>query len=242
MNRLRNLLLGTGFALLSLTTKAQENQLTQTEKQQGWQLLFDGKTTEGWKSASKEGFPQKGWKVEGGTLSVEPKAGGGDIVTLKEYGDFELSVDFKLTEGANSGIKYYVAFLKSSPTATPSALGLEYQLIDDERHPDAKLGKNGNRRLAAVYDLMPAGSTKKAKPLGEWNTARIVSKGNHVEHWLNGVRVLQYERNSSAFKQLIAQSKYKDIAGFGINTRGHILLQDHGDQVYYRNIRIKAGQ
>ena len=119
-------------------------------------------------------------------------------------------------------------------------LGLEYQLIDDERHPDAKLGKDGNRRLASLYDLIPAGSNKKARPLGEWNTARIVSKGGRVEHWLNGVKVLEYDRSSAAFKKQIAESKYKDITGFGLNSKGRILLQDHGDQVYYKNVKIRT--
>lgn len=242
MNLSHNLFLGLSFSLCSLLTSAQDNQLTQAEKQQGWQLLFDGKSPQGWKSANKNDFPQKGWKIEQGAFVVESKGGGGDIVTQNEYGDFELSVDFKLTEGANSGIKYFVAPLTSSPAGNPSMLGLEYQLIDDERHPDAKLGKNGNRRLASLYDLIPAGNNKKARPLGEWNTARIVSKGGHVEHWLNGEKVLEYERNSNAFKQLIAASKYKDIAGFGLGSKGKILLQDHGDQVYYKNVKIKTGQ
>lgn len=242
MNQSYTLLLSVGFSLCSLLTNAQDNQLTPAEKQQGWQLLFDGKSPQGWRSANKDGFPQKGWKIEQGAFVVEPKSGGGDIVTQNEYGDFELSVDFKLTEGANSGIKYFVTPLKSSLEGNPSMLGLEYQLIDDERHPDAKLGKNGNRRLASLYDLLPAGSNKKASPLGQWNTARIVSKGGHVEHWLNGVKVLEYERNSDAFKKLIAESKYKNIAGFGLGSKGRILLQDHGDQVYYKNVKIKTGK
>ncbi|MBE7171202.1 MAG: DUF1080 domain-containing protein [Williamsia sp.] len=240
MNRLFSLFAATCFSVIFSSAIAQDNQLTQKEKAAGWQLLFDGKTSGGWKSANKEGFPEKGWKIENGTISIVPKGGGGDIVSQKEYGDFELSADFKVTEGANSGIKYYVAMLPSSPNGKPSALGLEYQVIDDERHPDAKLGKNGDRRLSSLYDLIPAGSGKKVKPVGEWNNAHIIAKGSHVEHWLNGVKVLEYDRNSDAFKKLIAESKYKDIPGFGLNAKGRILLQDHGDEVYFKNVKIKA--
>lgn len=229
------------LACYTLSVEAQDNQLTTQEKKQGWQLLFDGKTTAGWKSANKSGFPEKGWKIENGVFMVEPKGGGGDIVTINEYGDFELSVDFRLTEGTNSGIKYFVGYFKSSPTGNPGALGLEYQIIDDARHPDAKAGKNGNRALSSLYDLIPASTQKKVKGMSEWNTVRIISKGHHVEHWLNGVKVLEYERGSEEFKKLIAESKYKDIPGFGLNDTGRIMLQDHGDQIYFRNIKIKAG-
>ncbi len=233
-----------GFAMICITAQAQDNQLTKKERAEGWQLLFDGKTTTGWKGAFLNKFPDKGWKVEGGILSVEPSNGkestnGGDIVTLKEYSDFELKADFKITEGANSGIKYFVDAHQATPNSPRSAYGLEFQVLDDERHPDAKLGKNGNRTIGSLYDLIPASTTKIVKPIGQWNTARIVSKGSHVEHWLNGVKVLEYERGSAAFKALVADSKYKDIPGFGLGKSGRILLQDHGDQVFYKNIKIK---
>jgi sugar phosphate isomerase/epimerase len=229
---------------LFINAGAQDNQLTKKEKKDGWQLLFDGKTTTGWKGAFINGFPDKGWKIENGLLLVEPSGGaestnGGDIVTLKEYENFELSVDFKLTEGANSGIKYFVDAKQATPANPRSALGLEFQVLDDAKHPDAKLGKNGNRTISSLYDLIPAISSKPSKAIGEWNTARIVSNGKHVEHWLNGVMVLTYERGSDAFKSLVAGSKYKDIPGFGLVEKGRILLQDHGDRVYYKNIKIK---
>jgi len=234
------------FGLAALTcASAQNNQLGKKEIKQGWQLLFDGKTTTGWKGAFKEGFPEKGWKVENGMLSVESSNGaestnGGDIVTVNEYSDFELMVDFKLTEGANSGIKYFVAAQQAAPASPRSALGLEFQVLDDERHPDAKMGKNGNRTISSLYDLITASSDKPLRPIGEWNTARVVSKGSHVEHWLNGTKVVEYERGGKVFKDLVAGSKYKDIPNFGLIAKGRILLQDHGNTVYFKNIKIKT--
>lgn len=230
---------------LSIVAVAQDNQLSSQEKKDGWQILFDGKTSTGWKGAYKDQFPSKGWKIEDGILMVEPSNGaessnGGDIVTIKEYDNFVLSVDFKLTEGANSGIKYFVEAQQATPSSPRSAFGLEFQVLDDERHPDAKMGKNGNRTIASLYDLIPAISSKPTRPIGEWNTATVVSNGNHVEHWLNGVMVLSYERGSEAFKALVAASKYKDIPGFGLGKKGRLLLQDHGNKVYYKNIKIKT--
>ena len=232
------------ITMLSKTMQAQDNLLSKKEKKEGWQLLFDGKTTQGWKGAFAETFPASGWAIENGLLMVESfngaeSANGGDIVTLKEYANFELSVDFKITEGANSGIKYFVAVQQPVPASPRSAFGLEFQILDDEKHPDAKLGKSGNRTISSLYDLIPAINSKPSKSIGEWNTAKIISNGNHVEHWLNGVMVVAYERGSDAFKALIAESKYKDIPSFGLNEKGRILLQDHGNRVYYKNIKIK---
>ncbi len=223
---------------------AQDNQLTANEKKAGWKLLFDGKTTGGWKGAFISSFPAKGWKVEDGMLMVEPSGGaestnGGDIVTLKDFDNFDLSVDFKLTEGANSGIKYFVDAKQAIPSNPRSAFGLEFQVLDDAKHPDAKLGKNGNRTISSLYDLIPAISSKPAREIGEWNTARIVSNGSHVEHWLNGVMVLTYERSSEGFKSMLAGSKYATIPGFGLVAKGRILLQDHGNKVFFKNIKIK---
>ncbi len=225
--------------------RAQDNQLSVKEKKAGWQLLFDGKTTTGWKGAFLDSFPAKGWKVEGGELMVESSNGnestnGGDIVTKDTYSNFELIVDFKITEGANSGIKYFVDPAQKAPANPKSAIGLEFQVLDDERHPDAKLGKDGNRTVGSLYDLIPACKDKKVNPIGQWNTARIVSKGSHVEHWLNGVKVLEYERGSNDFKASVADSKFKDIPGFGLVSSGRILLQDHGNKVFYKNIKLKV--
>lgn len=233
--------------LLAAEKPQTPNTLTAKEKSEGWQLLFDGKTTKGWRGAYKETFPQKGWEVENGMLTIQKSDGSesqsfGDIVTDGEYSDFDLTFDFKLTEGANSGVKYFV--VENYPKPKGSAFGLEFQVLDDDKHPDAKLGRNGNRTVGSLYDLIPA-SGKKANPIGEWNTGRVLSKGKHVEHWLNGKKVVEYERGSDAFREDVAMSKYKapdynTNGRFGEAPKGHILLQDHGDRVYYRNIKIKA--
>ncbi len=206
-----------------------------------------------WRSARGDDFPSHGWTIADGVLSVvgaggAESTGGGDLLTRERFSSFELSVDFRLTPGANSGIKYFVQpdlrpiDAAGKPAATGSAIGCEFQLLDDERHPDAKLGRDGNRTLSSLYDLIPAAPAAPDKPsraIGEWNTARIVARGAHVEHWLNDVKVLEYERGSDAFRALVAQSKYKDISGFGEWPDGHILLQDHGDLVSFRNLQIR---
>lgn len=220
------------------------NTLTEKEMKEGWKLLFDGTTTNGWRGAYRDSFPEKGWEVRDGMLIVEASGGGeaangGDIVTVDEYSNFDFMVDFKLTEGANSGIKYFVT--EKQKKSPGSAIGLEYQLLDDARHPDAKLGINGNRTLASLYDLLPA-SNKHPNPIGAWNTARILVTGTHVEHWLNGVKVLEYERGGKEFLAHKAESKFKDMPDFGIAEKGHILLQDHGNQVSFRNVKIRILQ
>ena len=221
-----------------------KNHLTINEEKKGWKMLWDGKSTKGWRGARLDGFPDKGWEIKDGVLTVlssggEESAAGGDIVTTDLYGDFELKVDFKLTEGANSGIKYYVdTDLNKGPG---SSIGLEYQILDDARHPDAKLGSHeGSRTVASLYDLIQADVNKPINPIGEWNTAHIISKGNHVEHWLNGEKVLEYERKSEAYRKLVSESKYAKWPNFGEGDRGHILLQDHGDHVSFKNIKIKS--
>lgn len=227
------------------------NTLTADEKARGWRLLWDGKTTAGWRSAKADTFPTKGWEIRDGVLTVlatggAESAAGGDIVTRERYSEFELMLDFKISEGANSGIKYFCQpnldpiTGTGAKAATGSAIGLEFQILDDVRHPDAKLGRDGNRTLGSLYDLIPAAGTKQASPIGEWNTARIVVRGQHVEHWLNGRKVLEYERGSDAFRALVSQSKYKEIPGFGEWPDGHILLQDHGDRVSFRSIKIRV--
>ncbi|TDT47267.1 uncharacterized protein DUF1080 [Maribacter spongiicola] len=221
-----------------------KNQLTIDEKKNGWKLLWDGKTTNGWKGAKLEEFPDKGWKIEDGVLSVLASGGaestaGGDIVTEELYGDFELKVDFKLTPGANSGIKYYVD--TNINKGEGSSIGLEYQILDDNLHPDAKLGNHeGSRTVSSLYDLIQADVNKPIQPIGEWNTAHIISKNNHVEHWLNGTKVLEYERKSDAYRKLVAESKYAKWANFGELEKGQILLQDHGDLVSFKNIKIRS--
>lgn len=218
------------------------NGLTPGEKAEGWKLLFDGKTTSGWRGAQKENFPSSGWFIDkDGALTVqssggEESAAGGDIVTIDKYSDFELLVDIRLTPGANSGIKYYVT---ENEKTTGSAIGLEYQILDDKIHPDAIEGYNGNRTMASLYDLIPTSTGKYVCQVGQWNMARIISKDNHVEHWLNGSKVLEYERGSADFRELVAISKYKIWKNFGEAESGHILLQEHGYEVSFRNIRIR---
>lgn len=219
------------------------NQLTQDEAKNGWKLLFDGKFTSQWRGAKLKTFPTESWTVTNGILSVadtggEESAAGGDIVTIEQYGDFELTVDFRLTEGANSGIKYYVDTELNKGEG--SSIGLEYQLLDDATHPDAKLGSHeGSRTLASVYDLVQADPAKPAGPIGSWNTAYIKSKAGKVEYYLNDAKVLEFDRFSDEFKQLIKDSKYAKWKGFGQFPSGHILLQDHGDRVDFRNIKIR---
>jgi hypothetical protein len=218
------------------------NTLTEKERAEGWQLLWDGSTSWGWRSAKAKEFPKEGWEIKDGVLSVVETGGaesraGGDIVTEASYAAFELKVDFRLTPGANSGIKYYVDTELNK--AEGSAIGLEFQLLDDERHPDAKMGRDGNRTIASLYDLIPAAANKKVKPIGEWNEARIVSDGKHVEHWLNGAKVLEFERGSEEFRKLVAISKYKVWPSFGEKPSGPILLQDHGNRVSFRNLKIR---
>jgi len=212
--------------------QAQLPELTAKEKADGWKLLFDGKTSTGWKSfRADRPFPEKGWVIENGVLSVVAADRGGDIITEEEFSDFELSVDFKTTKGANSGIKYFIL--------PGTNLGCEYQILDDENHPDAKLGKPGTRLQGSLYDVIPPAKDKKDNPVGEWNNARIISKGNHVEHWLNGKKIVSYERGSDAFKALIAESKYKTNEKFATPAQSPVLLQDHDDVVSFRNIKIR---
>jgi hypothetical protein len=235
-------------ALIQPAAKPQPpNTLTKQEQRDGWKLLFDGKTTTGWRGAYKETFPAKGWSVSNGTLSVQKTDGSesqnfGDIVTTDEYSQFDLRFEFKLSEGANSGVKYFVA--EHVPKPAGSAFGLEFQVLDDDRHPDAKMGRDGNRTVGSLYDLITA-KGKAANPIGQWNSGRVLVQGNHVEHWLNGRKVVEYERGSEAFRALVAQSKYAAPAynangRFGEAPKGHILLQDHGDHVEFRNIKIKV--
>lgn len=225
------------------------NRLSPGERRAGWKLLWDGKTNRGWRSAKGPAFPTKGWSIQGGILTVEPSTGGeatngGDIITTRDYSNFELSVDFRLTPGANSGIKYFVDpnLLKGEG----SAIGLEFQLLDDNLHPDAKMGRDGNRTVGSLYDLITARNlsdanypVKRVNPPGEWNRAVIVVRGRHVEHWLNGFKVVEYERGSKEFRELVAISKYAKWPNFGEWTKGPILLQDHGNRVDFRSIKLR---
>jgi hypothetical protein len=219
------------------------NSLIPYEKKDGWRLLFDGKTNKGWHSAKDNSFPVKGWVTGNGAIAVAASEGGeaangGDIVTNEQFAAFDLSFEFKLTPGANSGIKYFVTLAEDTKG---SAIGLEYQVLDDTLHPDAKMGRNGNRTLASLYDLIKAEKQKRfLRPIGQWNFGRIVVYPNDkVEHYLNGMKVLEYIRGSKEYRDLVAISKYVIWKNFGEAPKGHILLQDHGNEVSYRSIKIK---
>jgi hypothetical protein len=227
------------------------NQLTAREKSEGWQLLWDGKTTMGWRGAKLDHFPEGGWTINDGILTVAESGGkearnGGDIVTVNKYANFELEVDFKFTEGANSGIKYFVD--TNTNKGEGSAIGCEFQILDDDLHPDAKLGTAGNRTLASLYDLIPANAqlyapnenTAKRVNKYDWNRARIVVRGQNVCHYLNGIKQVEYQRGTQMWRALVSRSKYATWPDFGEIAEGHILLQDHGDQVFFKNIKIKV--
>ncbi|WP_276374892.1 DUF1080 domain-containing protein [Chryseolinea sp. H1M3-3] len=218
------------------------NTLSDQEKKNGVTLLWDGKTNEGWRAAYSDKFPEQGWEIKDGSLTVlkpsAPNSKHNDIVTEKEFGAFDLQFEFKLTEGANSGVKYFV---QENEKYKGAAIGLEYQVLDDAKHPDAKQGVVGNRRQASLYDLIPAiQNTRGQHKVGEWNWARIVVyPDNRVEHWLNGYKVVEYQRGTPIYDALIARSKYAEYEKFGMGEKGRILLQDHGDEVSFRSIKIK---
>lgn len=219
------------------------NNLSPQEVKQGWKLLFNGTDFSGWRAVHGTKMPEKRWSIADGTINIAPSDGsetGNDIVTNEQYGAFELSFDFKLSEGANSGLKYFVN--EAFDSGGKSGIGLEYQILDDAKHPDAKMGAAGNRTLASLYDLIPSYKLNERfqSPIGEWNHGRlVVMKNNIVQHWLNGFKVVEYERNSNIYKALVARSKYEKYKDFGASEKGHILLQDHGDKVSFKNIKIK---
>ncbi len=236
------LAVATLFIAASAQNKTPVNRLTRAEKAAGWRLLFDGKTFDGWRGFHSDKVPA-GWAIEEGCIKKVPAQGelgqaGGDLITLDQFENFEFSIEWKLSKGANSGIKYLIS--ENLPPTGGSGVSFEYQVLDDENHPDAKAGIAGNRTAGSLYDLIPASKAKKLKPMGEFNRTRIVVKGNHIEHWLNGVKVVAFERGGEKLKQHIAESKFKNTKGFGETAKGHILLQDHGDAVWYRNIKIRT--
>ncbi len=225
------------------------NYLSEDEKKLGIKLLWDGKTTNGWRGVYKDYFPDKVWYLKDGTLNVKgsngaESANGGDIVTTGEYSAFDLQFEFRITDTANSGVKYFVTEKEENKG---SAIGLEYQILDDDKHPDGKLGSIGNRTMASLYDLIPAkkflddhGNRREKLPIGEWNRGRIVVyPDGRAEHWINGWKVVEYQRGTQYFYALVAKSKYVVWPNFGMAPKGHILLQEHGTNVSFRSIKIK---
>ncbi len=208
------------------------NALTSQEKKAGWSLLFDGRTFNGWRMLAGDG-----WRIKDGALTAVPASSPrqSDILSEKQYGDFELVFEFRMSENTNSGVKYLVS--DNFPEQKGAYLGLEYQIVDELhfRYPE----RGELRSLASLYDLIPADTTKSTSPLGSWNTAKIRVSGNHIQHWLNGRKVVDYDRNTPAFASLIADSKYKSLSGFGKATQGYLLFQNEGSPVAFRNIKIR---
>ena len=234
------LTLGLGVGAAHAQSAPTPNQLTDAEKKAGWVLLFNGRNLDGWRGYKRPDATSTRWVVQDGLLTLntgdsKDTHGQRDIISAGEWDQFELAWEWKISPGGNSGVKYLVLEDRDS------AIGHEYQVIDDEKHPDAKVGPK--RQTAAFYDVLAA-SNRPLKPAGEWNQSRVVVKGHTVEHWLNGTKVLQYELDSPAVQAAVDASKFKGIERFGKSHKAHVLFQDHGDAVWYRNVKIRpiAGQ
>lgn len=217
------------------------NTLTQSEKKSGWVLLFDGKTTNGWRGAYSTEFPRNGWVVKDGELRGELSTGAesgdaGDIVTMKKYKNFELVFDWKLGKGGNSGVKYFIEERLPKPEKGSQA-GYEYQLIDDANYIYDEKPLPQDLKTASIYDVVPA--RKPDAKVEVWHSSRIVVNGNHIQHWLDGQKVLDIDRNTEVFKQGVRNSKFKEYLEFASIPEGHLLLQDHGHSVAFKNIKLK---
>jgi hypothetical protein len=214
----------------AIATSTAPNTLTAAEKAAGWQLLFDGRTLDGWRGYRRDTLPETGWEVRDGTLRTIPKVKGGELITRKKFSDFELTWEWRVPPGGNNGVKYFVT------EERPQSPGHEYQMIDDVGYP----GKLTPQQLtAAFYDVLPAAANKPLRPAGEWNASRLVVRATRVEHWLNGTNVLTYELGSDTVKAGIAKSKFKGHPGFGEKIDGHIMLTYHQDECSYRNLKIR---
>jgi type 1 glutamine amidotransferase len=211
---------------------AQANVLTDAERAAGWELMFDGVTSDGWRGYRREKFPEKGWAIEDGTIHKVALEGGGDIISERSFRDFEFAFDWRVVPGANSGVFYRVTEDHNYAWET----GPEYQILDDELHHD---GRNPLTSAASLYGMIPPNG-KRPSEVGEWNRGRIVVIGNHVEHWLNGSRLLSYDLHSGRWKGLVESSKFNSMPDFGMSPAGHIVLQDHGDDVWFRNLRVRS--
>ncbi len=211
-----------------------DNALSKKEEKAGWVLLFDGKSMDKFRGFRKDAVPAS-WSIEEGAIALTGK-GGGDIVTKDQFENYELVLDWKISEGGNSGIIYNVS--EDKQYGATYSTGPEMQVLDNDKHPDAKMGKNGNRQAGALYDLIPL-ATPAVKPVGQWNTVRLVVNKGHVEHWLNGKKVVDYQFYSPEWEALVKGSKFASMPGYGRIKKGHIALQDHGDKVWYKNIKIR---
>ena len=229
------LLLTLGLSFNNCMAQSGQNTLSDAEKEEGWELLFDGSTADQWRSYQKDDFPSQGWETEDGMLTVLSSGGGGDIITRKEYGNFILKLEWRVQKAGNSGIFYRAL---EQPTQPIYWSAPEMQILDNANHPDATRGKDGNRKAGSLYDLIPA-KPQNAKPFGEWNSVKIVADGSHIEHWQNGEKVLEYELWTPEWYEMLRNSKFVDHPEFGDMHKGHIGLQDHGDTVHFRNIKIK---
>jgi hypothetical protein len=216
---------------ISPSWAGEPNTLTDQEKNDGWRLLFDGKSGVGWVAIGKSEFPAKGWSIREGLLEHAKSGGGGDIVTTEKFENFELTWEWKIGEVGNSGIKYNLV----DPARN---VGFEYQLLDDARHPDGIKGGTLHQ-TGGLYDLISPAPDKKVSPVGQWNQSRLVVDGNRVEHWLNGAQTVRFEIGSPDMAQAIARSKYKAVPEFGAKKASPILLQDHGDDVAFRNLKLR---
>ncbi|MDF7814997.1 DUF1080 domain-containing protein [Hymenobacter sp. YC55] len=212
-----------------------DNTLTKAEAKAGWVLLFDGKSLGNFKGFKKDAVPSS-WQIEDNAIALTGK-GGGDILTKNQYENYELVLDWKISEGGNSGIIYNVS--EDPQYSATYSTGPEMQVLDDERHPDAKMGKNNNRQAGSLYDLIPL-STPAVKPAGQWNTVKLVVNKGHVEHWLNRKKVVEYQLLSPEWEAMVKDSKFNSMPGYGRTQKGHIALQDHGDKVWYKNIKIRT--
>ena len=222
------------LAFAALTAAADLNTLTSAEQKDGWKLLFNGKSLDGWRTYKEGGKIGAGWIVEDGLLKKQAKISGGDMMTVQTTSgtaNWELSWEWRIAKNGNNGIKYFIT------EARKGALGHEYQMLDDDGHPDGKVG--AHRQTASFYDVLPPAKDKPTKPVGEWNTSRVVVKGNTVQHWLNGKPVLEYELGSDAVKAAVAKSKFNKIGDFGTKVTGHILLTDHNDECWFRNVKLR---
>ncbi|QMU31276.1 3-keto-disaccharide hydrolase [Adhaeribacter radiodurans] len=216
------------------TTGKSDNTLTAAEKKAGYTLLFDGKTINQFRGFRKENVPAS-WGVEDGAITLVGK-GAGDLITKNQYENYELLLDWKISEGGNSGIIYNVS--EDPQYEATYHTGPEMQVLDNDKHPDAKQGKNGNRQAGANYDMIPL-SAPAVKPVGQWNHVKLVVNKGHVEHWLNGKKVVEYQLGSPEWQALVKESKFASMPGYGKIKKGHIALQDHGDKVWYKNIKIR---